>query len=151
MNTQKLRQHQVDKHLEPFRQLARRRVPTGGWLKTIRLALGLTLRQQAKRCNIAFPTLHSTEHSEAEDRITLGQLRKMAAALDCELVYALVPSKPLSEITETQAEKIAQEEVFSVAHSMALENQRPTDTFLAEQIESRKRELLTGKWSKLWG
>ncbi|MFC3340506.1 hypothetical protein ACFOEY_18635 [Paracandidimonas soli] len=86
----------------------------------------------------------------AEGRITLAQLRKLAEGLDCEVVYGLVPRHPLQKILEQQANEIARKEVLGVAHTMALEEQRPDDAFVNKRIEERKLALLSGSWSKLW-
>lgn len=145
-----LRLAQTDRSLESFTALKGQPVPSGGWLRAIREALGRSLRAQAARVHIAAPNLHKSEAAEAEGRITLGQLRKLAAGLDCELVYALVPREPLQKMVEAQASRLAQQEVLGVAHSMGLEDQRPSDAFLAQQLDERKRELLAGSWSKLW-
>jgi predicted DNA-binding mobile mystery protein A len=84
------------------------------------------------------------------DRITLGQLRKLADGLDCELVYALVPRRPLTDVVQERARAIAMEEVGSVAHTMGLEDQRPGGERLRKQVERRTDELLRGRWSNLW-
>lgn len=76
-----------------------------GWLRTIREALDLTLADQAKRLKITPPAVRSFEQAEAEDRITLASLRRTAAAMDCELVYTLMPrsgSLPMSAKAETR-------------------------------------------------
>jgi len=99
---------------------------------------------------ISSSTLHKSELAEAHDRITLGQLRKLAEGLDCELVYALVPRKPLTQMVEDQARLIALQEVSGVAHTMNLEDQRPTTDRLRKQVEQRTAELLRGRWSDLW-
>jgi hypothetical protein len=95
-------------------------------------------------------TLTKSERSEAEDRISLAQLRKLAAALDCELVYGLVPKKPLHEVIQDRAELMAKQEILGVAHSMSLEDQRPSDAFIERQIDERRKELLDGPWTRLW-
>mgnify|MGYP007038998850 FL=1 len=100
--------------------------------------------------NITGSTLHKSELAEAEERITLGQLRKLADGLDCELVYALVPRKPLTQVVEDQARSIALQEVSAVAHTMSLEDQRPATDRLRKQVEQRTAELLRGRWSDLW-
>ena len=145
-----LRLEQVEAALKPYRQLQAVTTPGGGWLRTIREALGMTVRQLAARAAIAPATLHQSERSEAEDRISLAQLRKLASALDCELVYGLVPRKPLTELVEDQAMRMARTEILGVTHSMALEDQRPGDTFVQQQLAQRRAELLAGKWSDLW-
>ena len=64
------------------------------------------------------------EKSEAEYRITLGSLRDVADALGCELVYALVPkSGSMQDLAEERTRSKAAENVRSVEHSMALEDQ----------------------------
>lgn len=99
---------------------------------------------------VAPATLHKSERSEAEDRITLAQLRKLAEGLDCELVYALVPKRPLHDMVEARADFLARKEVMGVTHTMSLENQRPSDTFVERQVTDRRQELLSGSWARLW-
>ncbi|MES2957830.1 MAG: mobile mystery protein A [Pseudomonadota bacterium] len=146
----RLRLEQTSKALQVFEPLTASRTPSGGWLRVIREALGRTQRQQAGRLGIAAPTLHKSEKAEAEGRITLAQLRKLAAGLDCELVYALVPRRPLAEQVEAQADRVARLEVQGVTHSMKLEDQGPSNEFVQRQMQERRHELLTGKWSNLW-
>jgi predicted DNA-binding mobile mystery protein A len=145
-----LRLEQVQASVAAYSDLTDRRPPPRGWLKAIRESLGLTERQQADRLGIAGSTLHKSELAEAEERITLGQLRKLAAGLDCELVYALAPRKPLTQVVEDQARSIALQEVSGVAHTMSLEDQRPATERLRKQVEQRTAELLRGRWSDLW-
>jgi predicted DNA-binding mobile mystery protein A len=146
----RLRLEQTSQQLQKFQALRGARAPQGGWLRTIRQVLGRTSRQQAARVGVGSASLLRSEQAEAEERISLGQLRKLAAALDCELVYAIVPRRPLQETVESRAEEKAREEILGVAHSMSLEEQRPSDEFLTQQLSRRRDELLSGKWSHLW-
>jgi len=145
-----LRLEQLQATVSAYADVVKRPRPSRGWLKLIREALGRTERQQAQRLGISGPTLHKSEQSEADDRITLGQLRKLADGLDCELVYALVPRRPLTETVRERAQAIAIEEVGGVAHTMSLEDQRPAAERLRKQVERRTDELLRGRWSDLW-
>lgn len=145
-----LRLEQVQASVAAYSDLINRRPPPRGWLKAIRESLGLTERQQAERLGVTGSTLHKSESAEAEERITLGQLRKLADGLDCELVYVLVPRKPLTEVVEDRARSIALQEVSGVAHTMSLEDQRPATDRLRKQVEQRTAELLRGRWSDLW-
>lgn len=145
-----LRLEQLQAAVKAYRILLTKRVPSRGWLKEIREALGRTERQQAERLGISGSALHKAETSEVEERISLAQLRKMADGLDCELVYALIPRKPLTEVVQERALQLASEEVHGVTHSMSLEDQRPTDERIQKQVNRRAEELLRGKWSKLW-
>lgn len=145
-----LRVEQLQATLSAYEILRTKRAPPRGWLKEIREALGRTERQQAERLGISGSTLHKSEQSEAQERISLGQLRKLADGLDCELVYALVPRKPLPEVVQDRATQLAKEEVYGVAHTMGLEDQRPTDARIQKQVARRTEELLRAKWSDLW-
>ncbi|WP_421534836.1 helix-turn-helix domain-containing protein [Pseudomonas marginalis] len=149
-NLYKLRLSQVERAIEPFNTVKDAPVPPGGWLRSIRESLGRSLRAQAEMAGVSSVTLTKSERSEAEDRISLAQLRKLAAALDCELVYGLVPKKPLHEVIQDRAELMAKQEILGVAHSMSLEDQRPSDAFIERQIDERRKELLDGPWTRLW-
>lgn len=72
--------------------------PSVGWLRAIREALGLSLADQARRLKVTPPAVRSFELAEAEDRITLGSLRRTAAAMYCDLVYTLLPRSGALEI-----------------------------------------------------
>ena len=146
----RLRLAQLERTLESYVILRSKPIPAGGWLRAVREALGRSLRNQAKRLDISSTVLFRSEQAEVDGRITLAQLRKLAEGLDCEVVYALVPQRPLKDMVEQRAYEIARREVLGVAHTMALEEQRPDDTFVSKQIEERKNALLTGSWSKLW-
>lgn len=119
-----LRTQQLDRALAiyaPARSAAR---PQRGWLRAIREASGVTLRETASRMRKS-PTLAAKlEKSEAEYRITLASLREAAEALGCDLVYALVPKEgSLAALEERRAREFASENVRAVEHSMALEDQ----------------------------
>jgi predicted DNA-binding mobile mystery protein A len=149
-NLHKLRLNQVERAIEPFHAVRGAPVPPGGWLRSIRESLGRSLRIQAEIAGISPGTLTKSESAEVDDRISLAQLRKLAAALDCELVYGLVPKKPLHAVIQDRAELLAKQEILGVAHSMTLEDQRPSDAFIERQIDERRKELLDGSWARLW-
>ena len=89
--------------------------------------------QLAAKLGMKPPSVVALEQSEAAATIRLETLQKAAAALDCELVYALVPRKPLEEIVEDRARMIALRELGGIAHSMGLEDQAVPDE-LEERI-----------------
>ena len=86
------------------------------------------------------------EKAEAEDRITLKSLRAAANALDCDLVYALVPrADTMQELIEGRARADAQKHVIGVEHSMALENQAAGN--IDEAVEAETRRILRRRGS----
>ncbi|MET0230891.1 MAG: mobile mystery protein A [Rhodanobacteraceae bacterium] len=119
-----LQRVRLDQQLQPVRSaLASLRRPRGGWVRAIRTALGMTVGQLAQRAGISQPSVSQLEKSEAEGRIQLDTLERIADALDCELVYALVPRRPLSDVVAERRRKVALQRYLRAAHSMALENQ----------------------------
>jgi transcriptional regulator with XRE-family HTH domain len=87
----RLRIKQIDRALEPFAAVKDSPRPQKGWLRAVREATGITVRQMAMRLKKAPTLVAKLERSEAEYRITLGSLRAAADALGCRLVYAIVP------------------------------------------------------------
>ena len=85
-----LRVTQLERSLTPFLPANDLPRPQRGWLRAIREATGVTVGEMARRLGKVPSLALYLEKSEAEYRITLG-LRAAADALDCELVYALVP------------------------------------------------------------
>jgi len=110
----------------------------------------MTTRQLAKAVGVTQAAVVDAERSEAKDDITLATLRRYATALDCELVYALVPNRPLQESLEARADKVARDHVLRVRHSMALEDQQTSGDTLEREVTELRRRLLEGKRSRLW-
>jgi predicted DNA-binding mobile mystery protein A len=119
-----LRLNQIDRSLEPFAGLRSVSRPQRGWLRAVREALGVTIREVSQKMRNTPQTVASFEKSEAGDRITLQTLRRYAEALDCELVYAIVPKNgSLKRLAETRIRAKAEKDVRAVEHTMALEDQ----------------------------
>lgn len=68
-----------------------RQAPAEGWLRQVRLSRGATQQTLADALGCKRQACAQLERSEARGAISLYSLRKAAAAMDCELVYALVP------------------------------------------------------------
>jgi hypothetical protein len=78
----------------------------------------------ATAAKIRRESLIGFEKAEASDRITLRNLRRIADAMGCELVYAIVPkSGSIEELAEQRTRSQATKRVLSVERTMALENQ----------------------------
>jgi predicted DNA-binding mobile mystery protein A len=139
---QEMRLHQLDRTLEPFRVAQQVPRPSRGWLRAIRQALGISARELAQLTGTSRQLPLQLEKAEADDSITLKSLRKLAAALDCDLVYALVPKQgTMQQLLESRARAQATRRVLQVEHSMALEDQAAGH--LDEAIEAETRRLLT--------
>jgi predicted DNA-binding mobile mystery protein A len=149
MTTKDLLLDQLESTLGDLRDLGPSR-PRQGWLRAIRTALGMTTVQLAKRLQASQSTVVAYEQREAAGTITLATLRRAAAALDCELVYALVPRRPLREVVEERAALVARRKLAPVAHSMKLEAQGVSDDAMARQVDELARKLITRRRGELW-
>lgn len=137
----------LDDRLGPLKPAERFRAPPKGWVRAIRDALGMTGVQFAKRLRIRPQSVEALEKSEASGAIKLDTLRRAAEALDCTLVYALVPNDSLEGAVRTRARKIALRDLGRVAHTMKLEAQGTGDAAEA-RIEAYIRDAL--KERDLW-
>lgn len=86
-------------------------------------------------------TVEAFEKSEASGSIQLSTLRRAAEALDCTLVYALVPKNSLEEAVTTRARSMAVRDLGRVAHTMKLEAQETGDSDREERIREYIRSI----------
>jgi len=145
-----LARRNLDKRLAPLRRSAAFMRPPRGWVRAIRDALGMTAGQLADRLGVSQPRVTALERNEIEDRLTLGKLRQAAEALDCTLVYALVPNRPLGAMVEERARALADRQLARIHHTMRLEDQALTAEDLAAERERLVAEYLRGNPRRLW-
>lgn len=133
-----LRSRQLDRTLAPLRAVQPVR-PSKGWIRAIREALGISSGELAEKMRTNRSLVVQQEKAEAEDRITLKNLRAYASALDCDLVYAFVPrANTLQDLADARALAAAKSNVVGVEHTMALENQASGNLEQAIQAEARR-------------
>lgn len=110
----------------------------------------MTNRQLGQRVGRKANTIVELQKREALGTIQLSTLRELARALDCDLVYALVPHEPLDRILEERANLVARQTMRRIGHSMALErqalNEREQELAVLREID----RLLAGSRRKLW-
>ena len=141
---------QLDKRLSPLLKADAFTRPPRGWVKAIREALGMTTAQLAKRLGVSQPRVVGIEQAEAKGAITLDSLERAAHALDCQLVYALVPRKPLDALIEERATRLAATRLDATRHTMALEAQTVDARDEDEQRKRLLRQLIEQAGSELW-
>lgn len=122
--------------------------PRSGWVRAIRMALGMSQQALAGRLGISGPAVAKLEKAELEGGITIGKLAEVARALDCTLVYALVPNSSLEENVQTQARRVAAETIGYVGTTMALEDQAVEPDRLADQLEAEAQRVIAA--NRLW-
>lgn len=104
---------QLDETLLAFRAARKTAGSDGaggyGWLRAVRKATGVPSDVLAKRLGVERPEVFRLERMERESRIMLANLERAAAALGCELMYALVPREgSLEDLAEMEREARAQ-------------------------------------------
>jgi predicted DNA-binding mobile mystery protein A len=140
----------LDRKLESLRNPDVPAAPRKGWIRAIREALGMTTAQLARRMGVVQSRIPALEQAEARGAVTLASLEKAAHALDCRLVYVLVPRQPLQELVNHRARRKAEGALAVTRHSMALEAQPVERDDEREQLERLVRELAARGGSALW-
>ncbi len=110
----------------------------------------MTMPQLGRRLGMPRQAISALEKREASGAVTLKTLREVAAALDADLVYAIVPKRPLERMIEDQAHLKATAELQRISHTMRLEDQAVGNDEAAEQLRERTNELLYERPRSLW-
>lgn len=141
-----LKRRQLDERLSVTAVTDR---PAEGWIRSIRLALGMTAAQLGKRMGISAQSVTDMEQREQTGRVTIARLEEAARALNCEARTVFVPRVTLEKTVQDQADLKARTQKEDVTHTMRLEAQSEG---VDEALErSRSREVwLTKDLSHLW-
>ncbi|MYA39756.1 MAG: mobile mystery protein A [Acidimicrobiia bacterium] len=129
------------RRLDPLSQMLR---PHRGWIRAVRDALGMSGAELGHRLGISQQRVAALEQAEKQFSIQLDTLERVAAALNCHLVYALVPRTSLTEAVKAQARSKATQILLRAAHHSRLENQAGSDSLdariedLAETFVDRR-------------
>ena len=133
-----LRLAQLDRTLETARNLPPR--PSQGWIASVREALGLSQRQVGKKMQASGQAIQQFEQAEAENRITLRALGRVAGTMGCDVIYVFVPrSGSFAELADQPTRERAARDVKSVVHTMALEDQKPENPSKLIEDEAQRR------------
>jgi predicted DNA-binding mobile mystery protein A len=93
---------QLDRRLEGVRECVGPR-PPHGWIRAVRDALGMSTYELGARLGVGASRVTQIERAEVTGTLRLASLEQTAAALGCELCYALVPKEPLEGMVRRQA------------------------------------------------
>jgi predicted DNA-binding mobile mystery protein A len=130
----------LDERFQEFGVAGRYTAPVRGWIKAIREGLGMTTDQLAKRLGVKQPSVVAIEQSEAKGATELATLRRVAEALDCRLIYAFVPNKPLETMVRDRARLFTRRRHAPIEHSMLLEDQAVTGKDVDDRLDEIVRE-----------
>ena len=146
---EELRIRQLDETFRDLQPLRLGSAPAEGWVRTVREALGMTIRQLAARASLSKTAVASIEKNEVSRSARLESLDRLAAAMECDVVYAVVPRTSLDQILNRQARYVAEKLVMRVSDSMDLEMQG-TPEAEQQRLINELAEDLRGEVGKLW-
>ena len=96
----------------------------------------------AERLGVSPAAVSQLERAERTDGVTIARLREVAAALDCEFVYAFVPRTTLTDTVSRQARRVAAEQLSYVSATMALEGQAVSEERQSSVLDAQTKELI---------
>ena len=104
----------------------------------------------ATRIGVTKARVLAIENSEATGVLKLDTLKRAAEALDCTLVYALIPRRPLEDMVREQALRVAGEHLSAVDQTMHLEHQSVSREAADRQLRDLVDDLARRSPRSLW-
>jgi predicted DNA-binding mobile mystery protein A len=100
-----------------------------GWLRAVREAVGLTQGDVAAKAGIKRQSYAQFEASEGRGSISMASLRRAAGAMDCDLVYYIVPREAVARTYAglAQVHDPMARHLDATEHSMRLKGQADAD------------------------
>ena len=143
--------HQLDDQIRQYVNGQRfDRIPQG-WIRSSRTAIGMTLKQLATRLGFSVPAAKNFEMREVDEAITLASLRKIANAMEMDLVYYFKPKQDsLDDLLQFRAELKAKELMERSNQAMLLENQEADNKNKSREYDRLITEIRNQKLSSLW-
>lgn len=111
--------------------------PRDGWVRAIRESLGMSAEDLGRRMGTVRTSVLRLETTERDGKVRLDTLRRAGDALGCDLVYALVPRRPLEDMVADQARLKADALLTAVGHYMLLEDQQVPADVAREQLDEQ--------------
>ena len=151
MHQKRLQLQQLNRKLEGFTTAAKVTPPPTGWLKAVRVSLGMSLQQLAEKLSITKQSVQELEKREKEGNITLRSLKDAAKALDMQLIYGLVPKDgTIDDLIDRKAKELAIRIVSRTSKTMKLEDQENSKQRLQKAIEERTAIIKSEMPKMLW-
>lgn len=146
-----LQLQQLNRKMQSFAALKELVKPPNGWIKAIRISLGMSLQQLGKRLGVTKQGVLDMEKRESEGAITIKSLQQIAHAMDMQLVYGFVPNEgSLDALIEKRATALATQIVMRTANHMKLENQANSEERIESAIKERAAAIQREMPKILW-
>lgn len=129
-------------------QTALKGLSIGTLIRSIRIQLGMSQNALAKRAGVPQSTVSRIEQSKSD--LTKSTLKKILAALSCDLVIAPLLQNSIDCLRRNQARKVAEKQISYLKGTMNMEEQQPDSRFIEELLKQEEERLLQGPNAKLW-
>ena len=146
----KLVREQLDRKLEPLKEFAQFGVPSTGWIKAVREALGMSTTQLALRMGLNQSRISRVENAEVDGNLKLSTMQNIAKGLGMEFVYGFIPKETLESLVREQARKIAIEKMKRLNHTMRLELQELSDAEKESALKDMIDKILIDEPKDFW-
>ena len=151
MGDKSLQLQQLNAKMHAFAALKNIAAPPTGWIKAVRLALGMSLDQLGRKLSITKQSTHAIEEREKDGSVTIKALREAANALDMHLVYGFVPKDgSLDALIDRKAKELAKQIVLRTSNTMKLEDQENSQERIKKAIEERAAAIKSEMPKTLW-
>jgi predicted DNA-binding mobile mystery protein A len=151
MGKKSLQLQQLNSKMMGFASLKQVAMPPIGWIKAIRTAIGMSMRQLGNKLNVSKQGVMDIEKREKDGSITIKSLREIARAMDMQLVYGFVPNDgSLDALIEKRATELATKIVMRTANTMKLEDQANSKKRIEAAIKERATAIQNEMPKILW-
>jgi predicted DNA-binding mobile mystery protein A len=151
MSSKSLATNQLDVATKTIRSLPTDLGVRSGWIAAVLQALGMPARVLAQRLRVAPAQVTRAQQREMSGAITLASLRRIADALECDVMYALVPREgSFQGLVQRQAEAAATVRLAEVEHTMRLEQQLVDPAEHHRQLTELTEELVRTRPAWMW-
>lgn len=147
----KTQRKSLDEKLRPWVLSQGSLNPKAGWIRAVREAIGMTTAQLAERMGIQQSGVTLLEQREVAQKVSLETLQRAARAMNCELMYALVPKESLEKIVDDQAARAAGAILNRTLQTMGLERQEAGQAETNLHRDELAAELKSKLDRRLWG
>ncbi len=142
MRKKSLQIQQLSDKMLSFTSLRKVAIPPTGWIKAIRIAIGMSMQQLGNKLSVTKQNIQDIERREKEGSITLKSLREAANAMDMRLVYGFVPKDgSLDALIDRKARELATRIVMRTSNTMKLEDQENSKKRLKKAIDERANAI----------
>ncbi|NCN22325.1 helix-turn-helix domain-containing protein [Candidatus Falkowbacteria bacterium] len=147
---QKTHLYQVDKKISKVNKISNL-MAKSSWIKSARLALGMSARQLGERLGLSAQAVIAMEKRELSGSINLKTLSEVARAMGLDLAYGFFSEdNSLEELVKAKAREKALEIVKRTNRDMFLEDQVLSKRDVKISLKRNTEALINGSRKVLW-